>query len=92
MSARLRFISEAHQTVRDDIALTRRATEKTSTDVTKAEEDKLNQVTCMYIHTCTPMHTPYFRAIIRVHVHCTCTYVYFLQIHVHCTLGLSTAI
>ena len=44
VTARLRFISEAHQTVKDDIALTRRATEKTDTDVTKAQEDKLNQV------------------------------------------------
>ena len=44
MTARLRFISEAHQTVKDDIALTCRATEKTTTDVAKAEEDKLNQV------------------------------------------------
>lgn len=44
VTAHLRFISEAHQTVKDDIALTRRATEKTTTDVTKAQEDKLNQV------------------------------------------------
>ena len=51
VTARLRFISEAQQTVRDDIALTRRATEKTVTDVTKAEEDKLQQV-YMYIYTC----------------------------------------
>ena len=45
VTARVRFLSDAHQTVRDDIALTRRATEKTTTDVAKAEEDKLNQVT-----------------------------------------------
>ena len=44
MTSRLKFLSEAHQTVRDDIALTRRATEKTSADMTRAEEDKLNQV------------------------------------------------
>ena len=47
MTARLQFLSEAHQTVRDDIALTKRATEKARTDVTKAQEEKLNQV-CMY--------------------------------------------
>ena len=44
VASRLRFISEAHQTVQNDIALTRRATEKTQTDITKAQEEKLNQV------------------------------------------------
>ena len=43
-ASRLRFLAEAHRTVQDDIALTRRATEKTTADVAKAEEDKLNQV------------------------------------------------
>ena len=43
VTGRLRFLTGAHQTVQDDIALTRRATEKTTADVTKAEEDKLNQ-------------------------------------------------
>ena len=43
VTSRLKFLSEAHQTVRDDIALTRRTTEKTSADMTRAEEDKLNQ-------------------------------------------------
>lgn len=41
--ARLRYISEAHQTVKDDIALTKRATEKTTTDVSRAEREKLKQ-------------------------------------------------
>ena len=53
VTARLRFISEAHQTVKDDIALTRRATEKTTTDVARAEEDKLNQVN-VQLSACTP--------------------------------------
>ena len=39
----LRFLTEARQTVQGDIALTLRATEKTTADVAKAEEDKLNQ-------------------------------------------------
>lgn len=43
VSGCLRFLTEAHQTVQADIALTRRATEKTTVDVAKAEEDKLNQ-------------------------------------------------
>ena len=43
VTGRLRFLTEAHQTVQGDIALTRRATEKTTSDVAKAEEDKLNQ-------------------------------------------------
>lgn len=42
--ARLRYITEAHQTVKDDIALTKRATEKTTTDVNRAEREKLKQV------------------------------------------------
>ena len=43
MTARLKFLAEAHQTVQDDIILTRRATEKTTADLARAEEDKLNQ-------------------------------------------------
>ena len=43
-TARLHYISEAHQTVKDDIAITKRAAEKTTTDVTKAGDDKLKQV------------------------------------------------
>ena len=43
-TARLRYLSEAHQTVRGDIALTKRATEKTTTDVSKAQDEKLHQV------------------------------------------------
>ena len=42
--ARLRYITEAHQTVKDDIALTKRATEKTTSDVSRAEREKLKQV------------------------------------------------
>jgi len=42
-TAQLRYLSEAHQAVRGDIALTKRATEKTTTDVSKAHE-KLHQV------------------------------------------------
>lgn len=43
-AARLHYITEAHQTVKDDIALTKRATEKTTSDVSRAEVDKLKQV------------------------------------------------
>ena len=43
-SARLRYLSEAEQTVKQDIALTKRATEKAVADITQAEADKLKQV------------------------------------------------
>lgn len=55
VTARLQFLSEAHQTVKDDIALTKRATEKARTDVTKAQEEKLNQV-CMYMYMYVDRH------------------------------------
>lgn len=45
MSSRLKFLSDAHETVQKDIALTQRVTEKTAVDVAKAEENKLDQVT-----------------------------------------------
>ena len=41
--ARLHYLSEAHQTVHGDIALSKRATEKTTTDVSKAQDEKLHQ-------------------------------------------------
>ena len=44
MTSKLHFLAEAHQTVQSDIAVTKRATEKTTTDVSKAQEEKLNQV------------------------------------------------
>ena len=44
VTARMRYLSEAHETVQGDIALTKRATEKTATDVSKAQEEKLQQV------------------------------------------------
>ena len=43
-NARLRYISEAHETVKKDIALTKRAAEKTTIDVTRAQDIKLKQV------------------------------------------------
>lgn len=43
-AARLRYLDEAKNTVKNDIALTKRATEKTTTDVSKAQQDKLKQV------------------------------------------------
>ena len=43
-SARLRYLSEAQQTLKQDIALTKRATEKAVADITQAEADKLKQV------------------------------------------------
>lgn len=43
-SLRLKYLTEAHDTVSQDIALTVRATEKAVTDVTKAQRDKLKQV------------------------------------------------
>lgn len=66
VTARLRYLGEAHQTVKGDIALTKRATEKASVDVTKAQEEKLQQVgflifsfvqvyMYMYMYKCTCM-------------------------------------
>lgn len=43
-TARLRYLSEAQQTVKQDIALTKRATEKAMADISQAEEDKCKQV------------------------------------------------
>lgn len=44
MTARLRYLSEAHDTMRKDIALTRRAAEKTTSDIGHAQTSKLKQV------------------------------------------------
>ncbi len=44
VTARLRYLSEAHGTVRNDIALTKRASEKATTDVSRAQDEKLKQV------------------------------------------------
>lgn len=44
VTARLHYMSEAKNTVKDDIALTKRATEKTATDVGRAQEEKQKQV------------------------------------------------
>ena len=43
-ASRLRYLTEAHDTVQQDIALTMRATEKAVSDVSIAQEDKLQQV------------------------------------------------
>ena len=42
-AGRLHYINEAHQTVKDDISLTKRATEKTHADLSRAEKGKLDQ-------------------------------------------------
>lgn len=44
MTARLHYMSEAKSTVKDDIALTKRASEKTAADVVRAQEEKQKQV------------------------------------------------
>ena len=44
-AVRLNYLSDAHKTVQQDIALTVRATEKTISDMSKAQDDKLKQVT-----------------------------------------------
>ena len=44
VTARLHYMSEAKDMVKDDIALTKRATEKTAVDVTRAQEEKQKQV------------------------------------------------
>lgn len=43
-AARLHYITAAHDTVQNDIALTKRATEKTTTDLSRAAREKLEQV------------------------------------------------
>lgn len=44
VTARLHYMSEAKGTVKDDIALTKRATEKAASDVAQAQEEKQKQV------------------------------------------------
>ena len=44
VTARLHYMKEAKNTVKDDIALTKRATEKTAADVGRAQEKKQKQV------------------------------------------------
>ncbi len=44
----MRYLDEAHSTIKDDIALTKRVTEKATLDVTKAQRDKLQQVSVHY--------------------------------------------
>ena len=46
-TARLRYLDEAHSTIKDDIALTKRVTEKATSDVSKAQRDKLQQVSLL---------------------------------------------
>ena len=43
-------MNEAKTTVKDDIALTKRATEKTAADVGRAQEEKQKQVSLIYFH------------------------------------------
>lgn len=42
--AKLHYLDEAYQTVQNDIALTKRAVEKTDANVQKAQNEKLQQV------------------------------------------------
>lgn len=49
-AVRLKYINEAFDTIKKDIALTVRATEKAMVDITKVQKDKLEQV-----HTVTSM-------------------------------------
>ena len=48
-AARLQYLSNAQHTMQQDIALTKRATEKTTVDVSKAQESKLEQVRIAFI-------------------------------------------
>ena len=43
-TARMRYLNEGHATIKKDIALTKRATEKATSDVSQAQKDKLKQV------------------------------------------------
>ena len=51
LRTKLRYLTDAHSTVQTDIAVTKRATEKATVDVTKAQDEKQKQVR-MYVHTC----------------------------------------
>ena len=42
-ASRLRYMNEAYETIKKDIALTVRATEKAMVDMSKAQIDKLQQ-------------------------------------------------
>lgn len=48
-TARLRYLDEAHSTIKKDVAVTKRATEKATSDVSKAQKDKLQQVSCRHL-------------------------------------------
>ena len=43
-AARLHYITAAHDAIKNDIALTKRATEKTTVDLSNAAREKLQQV------------------------------------------------
>ena len=57
-TARLRYLSEAQEAVKQDIALTKRATEKAVADITQAEADKLKQVCTYDTHFCRHTNIP----------------------------------
>lgn len=46
--AKLHYLDEAYQAVQSDIAVTKRAAEKTVADVLKAQNEKLQQVNSVY--------------------------------------------
>lgn len=50
-AARLHYITAAHDTVKNDIALTKRATEKTTTDLSRAASEKLKQASTYVLCT-----------------------------------------
>ena len=50
VTVRLHYMSEAKDAVKDDIALTKRATEKTAVDVNRAQEEKQKQVCACTMH------------------------------------------
>lgn len=51
-AVRLQYLSDAHKTVQEDIALTVRATEKTMSDMSKAQDDKVKQVKSQVVIFC----------------------------------------
>ena len=76
--ARLKYMNEAYEMIKKDIALTVRATEKAMVDKSNVQKDKLQQVRIIRLH-CVPISDTHVLYII-VHT------AHVLNMHIYCTL------
>ena len=67
LRTKLRYLTDAHSTVQTDIAVTKRATEKATVDVTKAQDEKQKQV-CTYVHMCMCFEYTKYDIYIRTYI------------------------